>query len=132
MEVELKPLCEKNGLGTTIYSPLASGMLTGKYNNGVPRDSRWGMDNQQKRREFLESTEGKSQLEKVSALSKVADDLGVTMPQLALAWCLKNPHVSTVILGATRPEQITENVKALDVVDKITDEVFPTIQKIAA
>ena len=131
VESEFKPLYEDIGLGTTIWSPLASGLLTGKYNDGVPDDSRLSMDQYEWLKEsLLESEEGKQRLKKVGELANVADDLGISMPHLALAWCLKNDDVSTVITGASKPEQVVENMKVIDKVDLLTDDVIDEIEEI--
>ena len=131
VESEFKPLYDDIGLGTTIWSPLASGLLTGKYNDGVPDDSRLSMDQYEWLKEsLLESEEGKQRLKKVGELANVADDLGISMPHLALAWCLKNDDVSTVITGASKPEQVVENMKAIDKVDLLTDDVIDEIEEI--
>ncbi|KAM0789274.1 hypothetical protein ACM66B_000115 [Microbotryomycetes sp. NB124-2] len=120
------------GYGSTIWSPLESGLLTGKYDQGVPDDSRFATN-----KEFfantvkeLESEAGKAKLEKVRKLKAVADKLGTDRASLAIAWTMKNPHVSTVLLGATKPHQLEENLKALDVVPKLTDEIMEEIEKI--
>src|SRR5512133_468211 len=112
VEREFLPLYERVGLGTTVWSPLASGLLTGKYNEGDPGDTRISMPMYSWLRR---------QLEKVKQLAKVAGDLGVTLPKLALAWCLKNPNVSTVITGASKPEQVRENMTAGKAVDQLDD-----------
>jgi len=130
VEKEYAELYKDIGLGTTIWSPLASGILTGKYNNGIPENSRLSLKGYEWLRARLESEEGKRKIEKTRQLTDVANELGVTMAQMALAWCLKNPNVSTVITGASRPEQVKENMKALDVVDKLTDEVMDKIETI--
>jgi len=115
------------GYGTTIWSPLASGLLTGKYKAGIPKDSRGAL----KGYEWLkDSITDKEKLAKVAALQPIAKDLGCTLSQLALAWCLKNPFVSTVITGASRVQQVHENMKAVDVVDKITPEIMERIDVI--
>ena len=131
VESEFKPLYDDIGLGTTIWSPLASGLLTGKYNDGIPDDSRLSMDQYEWLKEsLLESEEGKQRLKKVGELANVADDLGISMPHLALAWCLKNKDVSTVITGASKPGQVKENMKAIDKVDLLTDDVIDAIEEI--
>jgi voltage-dependent potassium channel beta subunit len=131
VEREFARLYDEIGLGTTIWSPLASGMLTGKYNDGVPDDSRLSLEKYNWLRErLLESDEGRQQLEKVKKLAKITDDIGISMPELALAWCLKNPNVSTVITGASRPEQVQQNMKAIDHADKLTDDVMQKIEEI--
>ena len=131
VESEFKPLYDDIGLGTTIWSPLASGLLTGKYNDGIPDDSRLSMDQYEWLKEsLLDSEEGKERLKKVGELANVADDLGISMPHLALAWCLKNEDVSTVITGASKPQQVKENMKAIDKVDLLTDDVIEKIEEI--
>jgi voltage-dependent potassium channel beta subunit len=129
-EVELASLYETMGLGTTIWSPLASGLLTGKYNDGIPADSRATLPGYEWVREMVESEEGQRRIAKVRQLTAIADELGTTMTLLALAWCLKNPHVSTVILGASRVEQVRDNLQALDVLPKLTDDVMAAIEGI--
>jgi voltage-dependent potassium channel beta subunit len=123
-------LYQEIGLGTTIWSPLDSGILTGKYNQGIPKDSRLDLDGFDWLREGYESEEGKEKIEKVGKLIPIAQELDCTMAQLALAWCLKNPNVSTVITGASRPEQVVENMAALEVVPKLTDEVLERIEAV--
>lgn len=118
------------GLGTTIWSPLASGLLSGKYNNGIPDDSRVNLPGYEWLKEMLMSPSWQSRLEAVRQLSKVADDLGTTMPRLAIAWCLKNPNVSTVITGASKVSQVTENMEAIKVVPQLTDDVMKKIEDI--
>jgi voltage-dependent potassium channel beta subunit len=130
VEVDYAPLYEKYGLGTTIWSPLASGMLTGKYNDGIPEDSRVNLEGYEWLLEQLESEEGQRRLRDVRQLTMVADELGTSMSRLALAWCLKNPHVSTVITGASKIEQIHDNMEAMNVVDDLTDDVMTRIEKI--
>jgi voltage-dependent potassium channel beta subunit len=130
VETEFAPLYETVGLGTTVWSPLASGLLTGKYNEGDPGETRISLENYEWLREQFESTEARSRLAKVKMLAEVADDLGTTLPRLALAWCLKNPHVSTVITGASKPEQVRENMKASEVVRQLTSEVMTRIDAI--
>jgi len=130
VEREFLPLYEKVGLGTTVWSPLASGLLTGKYNEGDPGDTRISMPMYSWLRQQFESGEVRRRLEKVKQLAKVAGDLGVTLPKLALAWCLKNPNVSTVITGASKPQQVRENMKAGEVVDQLDDGVMERIESI--
>lgn len=130
VEVDYLPLYESIGLGTTIWSPLASGLLTGKYNTGVPKGSRLDMPSYDWLRKNVEKSLQQGRAEKVETLGKLAADVGVTLPAFALAWCLKNPHVSTVITGASRAEQVTENFKALAAVVKLTDDVMKRVQKI--
>jgi voltage-dependent potassium channel beta subunit len=127
VEKEYARLYEDIGLGTTIWSPLASGVLTGKYNDGVPADSRAAV----KGYEWLaERILDPDNLRKVRALEPIARELDCTPAQMALAWCLKNPHVSTVITGASRPAQVAENMRALDVVPRLTAEVMARIDTV--
>src|SRR5438477_9510065 len=130
VEHEFLPLYEKVGLGTTVWSPLASGLLTGKYNEGYPGDTRISMPMYAWMRDQFESDEARRRLEKVKQLAKIAAELGVSLPKLALAWCLKNPNVSTVITGASKPEQVRENMKAGEVVDQLDDGVMKRIESI--
>jgi aryl-alcohol dehydrogenase-like predicted oxidoreductase len=114
-------------LGTTIWSPLASGLLTGKYNDGIPADSRAAL----KGYEWLqENVITPQRIEIVKNLMPIAKDLGCSMAQLAIAWCLKNPNVSTVITGASRVAQVHDNMKALQFVEKLTPDVMERIEKV--
>lgn len=125
VEREYARLYTDLGLGTTVWSPLASGLLTGKYRDGVPADSRAAL----KGYEWIaERVTDPAKIAAVERLRPIADELGATLAQLALAWCLKNPNVSTVITGASRPAQVIENMKALEVVPKLTDEVMARIE----
>jgi len=129
-EKEYAPLYQKYGYGTTIWSPLASGVLTGKYNQGVPTDSRlareaWLLKAMNENKMLSPET-----FAKLDALTKVARDLGGSLSQLALAWTLKNPHVSTTILGASKADQLGENLKSVDLVPKLTDTVMMSIEGI--
>jgi voltage-dependent potassium channel beta subunit len=132
VEVEYAPLYRDCGLGTTIWSPLASGMLSGKYLNGVPEGSRLALPNYSWLRKHLESATGQVQIEKVRLLLPVAQELGCTLAQLALAWCLTNEHVSTVITGASKPEQVTENMAALGVLEQLDSIMLERIEGILA
>src|SRR5204863_8390772 len=115
------------GFGLTTWSPLASGLLTGKYNDGIPTGSRAAL----KGYEWLaESIVDPAKIAKVRQLIPIARDLDCTLAQLALAWCIKNPRVSTVITGATRPEQVIENMKAQDVAPRLTAEVLSRIDAV--
>ena len=107
-EVEYAPLFNQFQYGTTIWSPLASGLLTGKYNDGIPEDSRFANNKSffEGTIKQLQSEEGKAKIAKVRKLTEVAEKLGGTVTQLSLAWCVKNEHVSTVILGATKTAQV--------------------------
>lgn len=130
VEREFHRLYETIGLGTTIWSPLASGILTGKYNDGIPEGSRLSLELYSFLKERYDSEEGKAQVSKTKALADVADQMGTSMAKMAIAWCLKNPNVSTVILGASRESQLTENLAALDVVDQMSDDVMAKIEDI--
>jgi len=130
VEKEYARLYAEFGLGTTIWSPLDSGLLTGKYNQGIPEGTRVSLKGYDWLRKYFESDEAKANIEKVKELMPVAADLGCTMAQLAIAWCLTNPNVSTVITGASRREQVIENMKALEVVKKLNVEVLERIESI--
>jgi aryl-alcohol dehydrogenase-like predicted oxidoreductase len=130
VESEYQPLFREYGLGTTIWSPLASGMLTGKYQKGIPEGTRLTLKGYGWLKKRFEGAEADDRREKVRKLQKLADELGITLPGLAIAWCLKNPHVSTVITGASKPEQVVENMKALEVVPLLTGEILARIEKI--
>jgi aryl-alcohol dehydrogenase-like predicted oxidoreductase len=127
VEQEYSRLYEDIGLGLTTWSPLASGLLTGKYRNGVPAGSRAELQGFDWLRNALTDT-NKNNI--VGKLGDVADELGCSLAQLALAWILKNPNVSTVITGASRVEQISENMKAQDVAAKLTPEIMERIEAI--
>ena len=124
VEKEYARLYGDIGLGLTSWSPLASGLLTGKYNAGIPADSRANLPGYEWLKAMLENPQ---RLAAVRALQPIAGDLGCTLSQLALAWCVKNPQVSTVITGASRAEQVTENMQALAVVPKLTPEILDSI-----
>jgi voltage-dependent potassium channel beta subunit len=130
VEKEFAPLYRRFGLGTTIWSPLASGLLTGKYNDGDPGGTRISLKDYDWLREQFENDDARKRLAKVKKLARVAGELGTSLPRLGLAWCLKNPHVSSVITGASKPAQVTENMKAGALVDKLTDEVMARIEAI--
>jgi voltage-dependent potassium channel beta subunit len=127
VEREFAPLYDSVGLGLTTYSPLASGLLTGKYINGVPPGSRATLPGYEWLRGDVTDPQANR---KVRALKTVADELGATPAQLAIAWCASNPHVSTVITGASRVQQVQENLVALDVLDRLTPEVLQRIDSI--
>jgi voltage-dependent potassium channel beta subunit len=124
VETEYAPLYKDLGTGTTTWSPLASGVLTGKYLDGVPEGSRASLKGYEWLKKELVNPD---HMPKVRALATVAASVGCTLAQLAIAWCLKNPHVSTVITGASRPSQVTENLAAMAVVEKLTPEVMTRI-----
>ncbi len=126
VDIEYARLYEDIGLGLTTWSPLASGLLTGKYRDGVPDESRATLPGYEWLRDYL--TDDKSN-QKVARLGEVANDLGCTLAQLSIAWCARNPHVSSVITGASRVSQVHDNMGALDVLEKLDDE---TMARIAA
>jgi voltage-dependent potassium channel beta subunit len=115
------------GYGATTWSPLASGLLTGKYLGGIPEDSRASLEGYDWLHEDMTDEE---KLTRVAALQPLADEMGASLAQFALAWCLQNPYVSTVITGASRVEQVHENMKAVEFMDKFTPEVMAQIDKI--
>ena len=124
VELEYAPLYSELGLGTTIWSPLASGLLTGKYNEGVAEDTRLGQKENAWLQEMVLGEEGRRRLDRVRRFTAVAAELGEKPAQLAIAWCLRNPHVSTVMLGASRTGQLLENLGALDLVGRYDDGVW--------
>ncbi len=129
VEEDYLPVYERNGLGLTTWSPLASGLLTGKYNDGIPEDSRAAV----KGYEWLaDQLTNPDTLAKVRNLAPIAEELGCSMAQMAIAWCAANPHVSTVITGASRVEQVVQNMGALDVIPKMTNEVMTRIDAAVA
>jgi voltage-dependent potassium channel beta subunit len=125
LEGEYVRFYREYGYGATTWSPLASGLLSGKYNKGIPQDSRAAVNDWLKPR-----MQDKEKLAKVAALEAVAKELDCTMSQLAIAWCLKNPFVSTVITGASRVEQVHENMKAGGIAERITPEIMERIDAI--
>lgn len=132
-EVEYRPLFEEHGLGTTTWSPLASGALTGKYVDGVPEGSRASLPGYAWLREHMvESERGAQRMAAVRRFLPIAEELGCTPSQLAIAWCLLNPNVSTVILGASRPEQLDENLAAAEWVERLTADVRGRLDGIQA
>jgi aryl-alcohol dehydrogenase-like predicted oxidoreductase len=119
-------------MGTTIWSPLASGLMTGKFSGGtVPDDSRFRLEGYEWLARRLDEDWGRDLIRRVDALKPIAADLGMSLPRLGIAWVLKNPHVSTAILGASKPSQLEENLRAIEDVDKLTDEVMETIESVA-
>jgi len=127
MEKEYLDVFRTVGMGTTIWSPLASGLLSGKYNNGVPKNSRFALQGFDwlKERWMMDD-----KLKKVKKLAELADKTGISMAALSIAWCIRNPNVSTAILGATKKQQLLENLKALDAVSKLTPEIMTKIDGI--
>ena len=131
VEKEYAPLYEKHGMGTTIWSPLASGLLTGKYNEGIPEGSRLTTPGYEWLREEVLG-KNDALVPKAQQLASIAEELGVSMAQLALAWCLTNPHVSTVMLGASKLEQLEHNLGALAVVERIDASMKHRIEQAVA
>ena len=127
VEADYMPLYEI-GLGTTIWSPLASGLLTGKYNNGVPNDARASLPGYEWLRDRLVSEEGRQRIEQARQLGEIAKEAGMSLTHMALLWCLRTPHVSTVILGASRVSQLEDNLAALEARDKLTSDVVEAIE----
>lgn len=133
VELDYLKLYTEIGLGTTIWSPLASGLLTGKYNEGkAPAGSRATLEGMEWLQDRLIGADAQAKIEKVKQLMKLADKIGTTITLLAIAWCAKFAYTSTVILGASRLSQLEENLKALDVLPKLTPEIMEEIEKILA
>jgi voltage-dependent potassium channel beta subunit len=130
VEKDYLPIYDTYGLGTTIWSPLASGLLTGKYNDGVAQDSRAALPGYEWLRDIIEGPKGRRRVEQVKALAKIADQAGMPIHHMALLWCLQNRHVSTVILGASRLEQLTDNLAALDAKAKMTPDLMAAIEDV--
>ncbi|MBI3892646.1 MAG: aldo/keto reductase, partial [Candidatus Wallbacteria bacterium] len=127
---EYKDLYERFGIGTTTWSPLMSGLLSGKYLDGMPEGTRVTLPGYEWLRGKFESDVTRRRMEVVRRLRDLARSLDCTPAQLSIAWCLKNPHVSSVITGASRPEQVTENMKALDVLPRLTPEVMRRFEEL--
>jgi voltage-dependent potassium channel beta subunit len=127
IEKEFLEIYKNVGLGTTIWSPLASGLLSGKYNDGIPKGSRFALEGFDwlKERWVMDD-----KVKKVKKLTELATKLGVSTASLSIAWCIKNPNVSTAILGATKKAQLLDNLKALDVVTRLTPDVMEKIETI--
>ncbi len=129
-EVEYASCYRDFGLGTTIWSPLASGILSGKYNQGIPKDSRMAIAGYEWLKREIEGEAGAAKLAKVRELQRLAENLGMSLPQLSIAWCLANPNVSTVILGASRAEQLTETLKASELAHLLDAAALEKIENI--
>lgn len=130
VEVEYNKLYKEIGLGTTIWSPLASGLLTGKYIDADPGDTRIHRPGMEWLKEMITGDGSKQKNEKVKRLKKISDELGTSLSCLSIAWVIKNPNVSTAILGASKTSQLQENLKAMDVVPKLTTEIMERIEGI--
>ena len=129
MELDYISIFNNVGMGTTIWSPLASGLLTGKYNNGVPEGSRLSLESYGWLKDRMMHED---KINKVRKLDKIAKDLNTSLATLSIAWCIHNPHVTTAILGATKEKQLTENLGALDVYKKLTPGIMSEIESIMA
>ena len=130
-EIEYAPIFEKYEMGTTIWSPLASGALTGKYLEGIPEGSRASLKGYEwLKKHMIDSDRGKARMEKVNKFIPIAEELGTNLTKLAIAWCLLNDNVSTVILGASKPEQLKENIESLEVTPLLTEEVQKKLSSI--
>ncbi len=132
MEVEYAPVFREYGIGTTIWSPLASGILSGKYSDGIPEDSRFNVEGYEWLRDMIESERGRKRIQAAGEIATLARQLEATPAQLALAWCLRNPDVSTVILGASRADQLKENLGAMSVYERLDDSVVARLEEITA
>ncbi len=130
VEVEYSKLYSEIGLGTTIWSPLASGILSNRHFNGIAKDSRFELPNMEWLKERLMSDEGQANLLKAKKLNDLALELGISLPQLAVAWCLKNKHVSTVMLGASKLEQLKESIKSNEYQQIISSEIENRLEEI--
>uniref|UniRef100_A0A3Q2E4W2 Voltage-gated potassium channel subunit beta-1 n=1 Tax=Cyprinodon variegatus TaxID=28743 RepID=A0A3Q2E4W2_CYPVA len=130
VEVQLPELYHKIGVGAMTWSPLACGIITGKYENGIPESSRASMKSYQWLKEKIVSEDGRKQQAKLKELNHIAEKLGCTLPQLAVAWCLRNEGVSSVLLGTSNPEQLTENLGAIQVLPKMTSHIVSDIDHI--
>ena len=126
VENEYKNIFKKYNLGTTIWSPLASGLLTGKYNNGIPKESRFNV----KGYEWLKDTAEKVDFNKIKKLGLIAKKINVSLAQLSIAWCLKNSNVSSVILGASSLKQLKENIETINYIDQLDSEILREINSI--
>ena len=130
-EIEYKPIFEKYGMGTTTWSPLASGALTGKYLEGIPEGSRASLDGYEwLKKSMVESERGQERMTKVAALAPIAEEMEVKLSNLAIAWCLLNENVSTVILAASKVEQLEENLKSIEVLPLLNQEVINKLSSI--
>ena len=130
MEKDYLPLFENEGLGTTIWSPLSSGLLTGKYIDGMPSGTRTSLESYKFIKDRFESEDYKNRHEQVKQLHNLAEEIGIPLVQMALCWCLKNKNVSTVILGASQPEQLKQNIDSLDHLDLLDDGIMERIESI--
>ena len=130
-EIEYEPIFKKFGMGTTIWSPLASGALTGKYLEGIPEGSRASLEGYEWLKKYMiDSDRGQARMKKIAKLMPIAQELGESLSKIAIAWCLLNENVSTIILGASKIEQLEENLKAPEVLPLLTEEVQKRLSSI--
>ena len=130
-EIEYEPIFKKFGMGTTIWSPLASGALTGKYLEGIPEGSRASLKGYEwLKKHMIESDRGQTRMKKIAELMPIAQELGESLSKIAIAWCLLNENVSTIILGASKIEQLEENLKAPEILPLLTEEIQQRLQSI--
>ena len=132
VELEYAPLYAEYGMGTTIWSPLASGLLTGKYNDGVPEETRLGQEGYGWLQKWVLGDAESRRVERARAFTELARQMEVAPAPLAIAWCLRNPHVSTVLLGATRKEQLLQNLEALELVERFDDNAWSLLEAATA
>ncbi len=130
VEKEYAHLYSEIGLGTTVFSPLASGLLTGKYNQGLPSGTRATLEGYEWLKKRFVDQEAQERIAKVQLMVPIADELNCSLAQLALAWCLKNPNVSTVITGASKVEQVQDNMQAIEVAERLDDTLLERIDQI--
>lgn len=130
VESDYRRLYTEIGLGTTIWSPLASGLLTGKYSQGIPEDSRMNLPGYGWLKRMVDSEAGQAKIKQAVELQTIANEIGFSLTNMSLAWCAANPNVSTVILGASKMSQLTENLKALEVVPALTPGIMDKIDSI--
>ena len=127
IESDYLPIFKNPGMGTTTWSPLASGLLSGKYNNGIPEGSRLSLSNYEWLKERVMQP---ASIEKVKMLGQLAKQLGVSLATLSIAWCISNPNVTSAILGATKDTQLMENLDAIKIYKQLTPEVMQIIENI--
>jgi voltage-dependent potassium channel beta subunit len=132
VELEYAPLYAEHGMGTTTWSPLASGLLTGKYNDGVPEDARLGQEGHGWLRRWVLGDESTDRVDRARRFTALAAELGVAPAPLAIAWCLRNPHVSTVLLGASRVGQLLQNLEALEVAGRLDEGAWRRLEAATA
>ena len=128
VELEYARLYSEYGLGTTVWSPLASGLLTGKYNEGIPEGARLGQEGYDWLQRWVFGDADARRVERARRFTDLAKELGIAPAPLAIAWCLRNPHVSTVLLGATRPEQLLQNLQALELVERLEESAWARVE----